>query len=236
MQRAHDPSLFYAAYAMPTGGEAVEYDGCFLPSNESDWVVCDAEDDRKIVVMDEKTFWKYYDWSHQVSQIETEPELQAELAPFDPDSFDYEKDYVLETMIPCECGAHALSARVEGAIKGELQLSFWQYGHNANKKSWATRWKTIWDILTKGHSYSDMVILNQDEQQKLVDVINKADELAQKYDVDLQRYRAHQQATSKPRAVFTLQEVAVMQADHDAERRDLLEVIEKLTAQIKPNP
>jgi hypothetical protein len=238
MQRPGE-EVNYEAYVMPTKGLKYQLsEDCFLsPDSDTDWIVCEAEDNGKISIMDEKTFWDCYDWSSTLqSDLDPVEEPVPDPDTFDPEHFDYENNYVLKEMIQCDCGTHAISIRADGAYLGELELAFWQYGHGQNKRSWKSRLKTIWEILTKGHSFADMILLSKEEQAKLVDVISKTDALHQKYTADHQRYLDYKRRTEKPKETFTLQEVAEFQADHDAEIKALTEVIETLASQIKPNP
>jgi hypothetical protein len=54
----------------------------------------------------------------------------------------------------------------------QIFMSFYRYGHNSNY-SWRWRFKYIWQIIKNGHPYSDCVILNKQEQDKLINFLTR---------------------------------------------------------------
>ena len=75
------------------------------------------------------------------------------------------------TMVFCECGSEA------------IQVSWWEddpevflsnWSHGSGGIVWRHRLKHIWQILRKGHPYTDSVILSPDEAKKLADALSSA--------------------------------------------------------------
>jgi hypothetical protein len=70
--------------------------------------------------------------------------------------------------IECECGTEMIQLerdQYEGTQ--DIYMSFFRYGHNGNFP-WKLRLQYIWQIIIKGHPYSDSIILNKQEQNELI--------------------------------------------------------------------
>jgi hypothetical protein len=70
-----------------------------------------------------------------------------------------------------ECDCHSEMLQVEWDDEYDLvYMSYYSYGHN-RKFPWLYRLKYIWEILTKGHPYSDCIVLSHNERHKLLDIL-----------------------------------------------------------------
>jgi hypothetical protein len=71
--------------------------------------------------------------------------------------------------IECSCGTELIQLERDPYPKEsqDIYMSFFRYGHNGNFPL-SLRLQYIWQIITKGHPYSDCVILNKQEQDKLI--------------------------------------------------------------------
>jgi hypothetical protein len=76
--------------------------------------------------------------------------------------------------IECRCGSEMLNLeRIEYSdTDNDLCISFYRYGHNG-WFPWKFRLQYIWWIITKGHPYSDSIILNKREQDKLIEFLQQ---------------------------------------------------------------
>lgn len=77
----------------------------------------------------------------------------------------------LKCYIPCECGTELLEITKETGY-GEIYIAFYSYGHS-NQTGWGNRLKMIWKVLRTGSPYSDNIILNTEETNKLLDFLQK---------------------------------------------------------------
>lgn len=75
------------------------------------------------------------------------------------------------TVINCECLCHSLHIKSDIYYK-TVDISLWNYGFSDGKLSWKNRFK----ILKDGFAYSDLVILNSGELDKLIEALQKARE------------------------------------------------------------
>jgi len=75
-----------------------------------------------------------------------------------------------ELRLPCDCYTHELSVLYDEETD-MFELAYWQRGRGEQPWSWKTRFKMIWDILTTGNPYSDMIILKRKNMYKLHDYI-----------------------------------------------------------------
>ena len=67
------------------------------------------------------------------------------------------------TIINCDCLCHSLHVRPD-AISKTVDISLWNYGFNDGKLDWKKRLKILFD----GFAYSDLVVLNKEELNKLI--------------------------------------------------------------------
>ena len=73
------------------------------------------------------------------------------------------------TIINCDCLCHSLHIRPDVESKtGDISL--WNYGFNDGKLNWKKRLKILFD----GFAYSDLVVLNKEELDKLIAVLEEA--------------------------------------------------------------
>ncbi len=77
------------------------------------------------------------------------------------------------TMVLCECGSEAIQVSWWDD-EPEVFLSNWTSGLPNTGIVWKHRIKHIWQIITRGHPYTDSVILSPDEAKKLADALWKA--------------------------------------------------------------
>ena len=84
---------------------------------------------------------------------------------------DTSTEWTIEGRFPCDCYSHEMSfwADNESQI---AEFSYWQRGRGEQPWNWKTRLKMVWDILTTGNPYSDMIILNRSNTEKLRDTLN----------------------------------------------------------------
>lgn len=75
------------------------------------------------------------------------------------------------TIINCDCFCHSLHVKVDKEYK-TVDIGLWNYGFNDGKLSLKNRFK----ILKDGFAYSDLVILNSAELDKLIEALQKARE------------------------------------------------------------
>jgi hypothetical protein len=73
------------------------------------------------------------------------------------------------TIINCDCLCHSLHVRPDVESK-TVDISLWNYGFNDGKLNWKKRLKILFD----GFAYSDLVVLNKEELDKLITVLEDA--------------------------------------------------------------
>jgi hypothetical protein len=74
-----------------------------------------------------------------------------------------------EKFFVCDCGAEAigLSTWDTDDKTTEVCLSFWSFGNDSGHYSWKDKMRHIWQIIKKGHPYTDSVILNAEKTKEL---------------------------------------------------------------------
>ena len=75
------------------------------------------------------------------------------------------------TIINCDCLCHSLHVRPDVESK-TVDISLWNYGFNDGKLNWKNRLK----ILMDGFAYSDLVVLDKEELDKLIIALQEARE------------------------------------------------------------
>jgi hypothetical protein len=73
------------------------------------------------------------------------------------------------TIINCDCLCHSLHIRPDVESK-TVDISLWNYGFNDGKLDWKKRLKILFD----GFAYSDLVVLNKEELDKLILTLEEA--------------------------------------------------------------
>ena len=73
------------------------------------------------------------------------------------------------TIINCDCLCHSLHIRPD-EISKTVDISLWNYGFNDGKLNWKNRLS----ILKDGFAYSDLVVLNLEELDKLILALEEA--------------------------------------------------------------
>jgi hypothetical protein len=73
------------------------------------------------------------------------------------------------TIINCDCLCHYLHVRPDVELK-TVDISLWNYGFNDGKLNWKKRLKILFD----GFAYSDLVVLDKEELDKLISVLEEA--------------------------------------------------------------
>jgi hypothetical protein len=73
------------------------------------------------------------------------------------------------TIINCDCLCHSLHVRPDVELK-TVDISLWNYGFNDGKLDWKKRLKILFD----GFAYSDLVVLDKEELDKLISVLEEA--------------------------------------------------------------
>jgi hypothetical protein len=73
------------------------------------------------------------------------------------------------TIINCDCLCHSLHVRSDVESK-TVDIALWNYGFNDGKLNWKKRLQ----ILMNGFAYSDLVILNKEELDKLIIALEDA--------------------------------------------------------------
>ena len=73
------------------------------------------------------------------------------------------------TIINCDCLCHSLHVRPD-AISKTVDISLWNYGFNDGKLNWKKRFKILFD----GFAYSDLVVLDKEELNKLIVALEDA--------------------------------------------------------------
>ena len=76
---------------------------------------------------------------------------------------------VESTIINCDCLCHSLHIRPDPESK-TVDISLWNYGFNDGKLNWKNRLQ----ILKDGFAYSDLVVLNKEELDKLINALEEA--------------------------------------------------------------
>jgi hypothetical protein len=74
-------------------------------------------------------------------------------------------------IINCDCMNHSLHVKVDNDHNC-VNLGLWLYGFHNGKISWKNRFK----ILLDGYTDSDLIVLNKEELQKLISVLQKAND------------------------------------------------------------
>ena len=73
------------------------------------------------------------------------------------------------TIINCDCMCHSLHIRPDVESK-TVDISLWNYGFNNGKLNWRKRLKILFD----GFAYSDLVVLDKEELDKLISALEDA--------------------------------------------------------------
>ena len=73
------------------------------------------------------------------------------------------------TIINCDCLCHSLHLRPDVESK-TVDISLWNYGFNNGKLNWRKRLKILFD----GFAYSDLVVLDKEELDKLISALEDA--------------------------------------------------------------
>ena len=73
------------------------------------------------------------------------------------------------TIINCDCLCHSLHVRPDVESK-TVDISLWNYGFNDGKLNWNKRLKILFD----GFAYSDLVVLDKKELNKLIYALEEA--------------------------------------------------------------
>ena len=73
------------------------------------------------------------------------------------------------TIINCDCLCHSLHIRPDVESK-TVDISLWNYGFNDGKLDWKKRLKILFD----GFAYSDLVVLDKEELDKLIIALEEA--------------------------------------------------------------
>lgn len=73
------------------------------------------------------------------------------------------------TIINCDCLCHSLHVRPDIESK-TVDISLWNYGFNDGKLNWKKRFKILFD----GFAYSDLVVLDKEELDKLIITLEEA--------------------------------------------------------------
>ena len=248
-------------HALFPGGQPFLFDqsdNITLHPSPTDWIICDADNPSNVSLISYVSFFDHYQpenaigWDYlgqffadqhiapsapESASEDTFHEEPAALEPTEtaesaPESDFHADQYEMRERLMCECGSHELSVYANGYMDGDIEIAFWKYGLGPYKRTLRARLRQIWDILTKGHAYADMVILNRAEQAKLVQIIEQSHDLSERYEAARATWLA---SRPKPqRDTFTLQEVADMQAHHEAEKQELLDIIETLSVKLQP--
>lgn len=79
-----------------------------------------------------------------------------------------------KVFISCNCGSEAILLEHDPYPdeSQDIYMSFFRYGHNSYFP-WSWRLKYIWQIIIKGHPYADCIILNKQEQNKLIEFLQE---------------------------------------------------------------
>ena len=72
------------------------------------------------------------------------------------------------TIINCDCLCHSLHIRPDLESK-TVDIALWNYGFNDGKLNWKKRFA----ILKDGFAYSDLVVLNKEELDKLINALEE---------------------------------------------------------------
>jgi hypothetical protein len=73
------------------------------------------------------------------------------------------------TIINCDCLCHSLHVRPDVESK-TVDISLWNYGFNDGKLNWKKRLQILFD----GFAYSDLVVLDKEELNKLISALEEA--------------------------------------------------------------
>ena len=73
------------------------------------------------------------------------------------------------TIINCDCLCHSLHVRPNKESK-TVDISLWNYGFNDGKLNWKKRFMILFD----GFAYSDLVVLDKEELNKLINALEEA--------------------------------------------------------------
>lgn len=74
-------------------------------------------------------------------------------------------------IVRCKCKGHILTVERDEEYNDNC-ISFWTLGHDGNY-DWIFRLRLIWQVITRGHPYTDTIILNRRETQKLIKILSK---------------------------------------------------------------
>jgi hypothetical protein len=72
-------------------------------------------------------------------------------------------------IINCDCLCHSLHVRPDVESK-TVDISLWNYGFDDGKLNWKKRLKILFD----GFAYSDLVVLDKEELDKLIFALEEA--------------------------------------------------------------
>lgn len=77
--------------------------------------------------------------------------------------------------VECECGSEIISitkwdnAEPWNDDDPEIFLSFYSIGAGGHRPTWRYRLKYIWQIIRRGHPYTDSIVLSEEEAKGFAD-------------------------------------------------------------------
>lgn len=112
--------------------------------------------------------------AHQYMEMMSYLQRNAPIQDFKPTDFEQKLSDETEEMylrLPCDCHSHEMSVNSD-MEKACLEFGYWQRGRGEDPWTWKTRLKQVFDILTTGNPFANMLILNRKSAIKLRDFLN----------------------------------------------------------------
>ena len=73
----------------------------------------------------------------------------------------------------CECSSELISITKWGGDRPEIFMSMYSIGIGGHRPNWRYRLKYIWHIITRGHPYTDSIVLSAEEAGRLSELLAK---------------------------------------------------------------
>jgi hypothetical protein len=78
----------------------------------------------------------------------------------------------MKLYLECMCHTELIQLEYE-ADDDLLYMSYYTYSRKGNRYGFINRLRHIWKIIREGHPYSDGIILDRAEREKLIKTLNK---------------------------------------------------------------